>query len=251
MCTVTYLPLASGFIITSNRDERLLRKPALPPAIVNGTDTSLLFPRDGEAGGTWIATAKNERTVCLLNGAYYPHVHQPPYRKSRGLVVLDFFDSHTFNDFVTEYNLQGIEPFTLLVAEHNALYELRWDGQTKSAKQLNEKEPHIRCSVTLYTPEVISMRERWFSNWLNTHKHFTPAETLHFHLFAGEGDETTQVRMRRSGLVQTVSVTCVEVNHATHTHQMFYSDINSSENFHFGAYSFSDDTGRQGISVSA
>src|SRR4051812_22764348 len=74
MCTVTYLPLKEGFIITSNRDERLVRKPADAPQIISGLNTRILFPRDGEAGGTWIATSENNRTVCLLNGAFVPHL---------------------------------------------------------------------------------------------------------------------------------------------------------------------------------
>ncbi|NDC40852.1 MAG: hypothetical protein EBZ77_04755, partial [Chitinophagia bacterium] len=55
MCTVTYLPLDNGHILTSNRDEQLLRQAAAPPELIEGKTGGILFPRDGKAGGTWIA----------------------------------------------------------------------------------------------------------------------------------------------------------------------------------------------------
>ena len=95
MCTVTYLPLKDGFIITSNRDEGLLRKPAeVPKVLVNGK-LKILFPRDGDAGGTWICTAEGGRTVCLMNGALCGIITNPRTGKSRGLVVLNFFGKPT------------------------------------------------------------------------------------------------------------------------------------------------------------
>jgi len=82
MCTVTYLPLKKGFILTSNRDERLLRKPSTVPQIQLINKVAVLFPRDMEANGTWMATAQNGRSVCLLNGAFEPHHHNPLTEKA-------------------------------------------------------------------------------------------------------------------------------------------------------------------------
>ena len=60
MCTVTYLPLQdNGFILTSNRDEAIVRKISLPPAKYTINNTSVFFPKDQEANGTWIATSSN------------------------------------------------------------------------------------------------------------------------------------------------------------------------------------------------
>lgn len=97
MCTVTYLPVSTGFVLTQNRDEA----PTRSPQIISKEKrfgTELLFPKDTKAGGTWIATARDGRTACLLNGAFEKHKHEPPYRLSRGLVLLDFLDgpSHSF-----------------------------------------------------------------------------------------------------------------------------------------------------------
>ncbi len=244
MCTVTYLPTPTGFILTSNRDEALARKKAEVPHTESIAGHTLLFPRDGEALGTWIATADNQRTVCLLNGAFKRHQRNPPYRMSRGLVVLDFFKTDSVSDFHKNYNLKGIEPFTMVIVEGKELFELRWDGIEKFLKALDPKVPHIHCSATLYLPEVIAMRERWFTNWLKDRKEFKIEDILAFHLFAGEGDEHTQVRMSIMGIVQTVSITCIQSINNRQT--MFYSELSGNEEFVFTAYGFQENVSNAG-----
>ena len=246
MCTVTYLPTPSGFILTSNRDEALVRKPASTPEMVSLGGGEVLFPRDGEAGGTWVATSDNSRTVCLLNGAFHRHKHQPPYRKSRGLVVLDFFKTASAQEFNQHYDLEGIEPFTLLVVEQRQLFEFRWDGQQKFFKPLDARQPHIYCSATLYTPEVVAMRQKWFAAWLEKHPVFNTPGILSFHLFAGEGDENTQVRMSIYGIVKTVSITCIEMKEDLQV--MYYSDLQGEKNYYFGAYGFQPEA-QEGLSI--
>jgi hypothetical protein len=236
MCTVTYLPTATGFLLTSNRDEALIRKPAASPSVYASDSGPVLFPRDGDAGGTWIATSVNKRTICLLNGAFYPHHHNPPYKKSRGLVVLDFFNTDSVKAFVNASDLNGIEPFTTLIIEENKLYEFHWDGAQKYFKEIDATQPLIRCSVTLYTPEVIALREKWFSGWLKKHNTYEVKEILKFHLFAGENDTGTNIRMSRSGLVKTVSVTCIE--RTCETQKMYYSDLQGTKGFYFTEHGF-------------
>ncbi|GBL36066.1 hypothetical protein EMGBS15_16610 [Filimonas sp.] len=90
MCTVTYLPVSSSsFILTHNRDEHHTRAIALLPEKKTMQDIEIIFPTDQQGGGTWIATSK-EFTLCLLNGGFEKHIPSPPYRHSRGLVILDF-----------------------------------------------------------------------------------------------------------------------------------------------------------------
>ncbi|MEZ4987030.1 MAG: NRDE family protein [Saprospiraceae bacterium] len=113
-----------------------------------------LSPRYWEAGGTWICTGSNGRLVCLLNGAFEHHAHRPPYRRSRGLVVLDVFLFSMVTDFLSEYDLTGIEPFTMIIAEPDALWELRWDENSqRHVASLARNLPHIWSSATLYSEE--------------------------------------------------------------------------------------------------
>lgn len=101
MCTITFLPLSDNqFIITSNRDESIFRPPALFPTFQKIGNYSVFFPKDLQAGGTWIAAAENKRIVCLMNGAFKPYLSSPLYRKSRGLILLDNFLFDCANQFI-------------------------------------------------------------------------------------------------------------------------------------------------------
>src|SRR5664279_4462760 len=89
MCTVTFIAYGHKVYITHNRDEKSIRPIAVPPKqyVINGH--RLLFPKDGQAAGTWIGVNENGCAAVLLNGAFVKHQHEPPYIKSRGLAFLD------------------------------------------------------------------------------------------------------------------------------------------------------------------
>ena len=101
MCTVTYIPSnKDSYILTSNRDESPQRASAEIPKKYKIFDQDIFFPRDPQAGGTWIASSEENYTLCLLNGAFKKHKWNPPYRMSRGLVLLDFFKYNNTNKFL-------------------------------------------------------------------------------------------------------------------------------------------------------
>ena len=90
MCTVTFYPNNNEYILTSSRDEVKYR-PTLPPKRYNINNQEITFPKDEVAGGTWIATNNNTKTVCLLNGAFERHQRKESYSRSRGLILLESF----------------------------------------------------------------------------------------------------------------------------------------------------------------
>lgn len=209
VCTVTYLPLGNhNFVLTSNRDETPTRAAI---ELRHNDDKKLLYPREPKAGGTWICASAAERLVCLLNGAFEKHQHRPPYRRSRGLVVLDFFEYENAAQFLQMYDFQGIEPFTMVIWERGALAELRWDEEQAHFRQLNPNEPHIWSSSPLYPQPVRAMRASWFADWQAQHAgNWSAADILQFHQTAGTGDPENDVKMyRRNGIVQTISITQV------------------------------------------
>ena len=216
MCTVTYLPASGGFILTHNRDEAPSRSPDSISKIKTSGGDTLLFPRDTKAGGTWIATARSGKTVCLLNGAFVKHAHQPPYRRSRGLILLDFFDWENADDFFRDYDLEGIEPFTLLTFQAGQVAELRWDGHTRHLKKLSPSVAHFWCSATLYPPEMQLRREQVFRDWLFLLKNIVPTQQrlLQLHRTGSVGDPENDFVMNRSGRVCTVSITQVVVKNS-------------------------------------
>ena len=100
MCTVTYIPLENGdFILTQNRDEDVKRPIATPPIDRTINGTKHLFPIDPQGKGTWIGISNTGRVASLLNGGTEPYKHQPPYRQSRGKVILDYINNPDMLDY--------------------------------------------------------------------------------------------------------------------------------------------------------
>ncbi len=229
MCTVTYLPVNQReFILTSNRDEDVTRETALPIQEYKINNRTILFPKDQKANGTWIAYDVKGYTLCLLNGAYLPHVSTGNYVKSRGLMLLDFYLYNEPEEFVAHYNFKGIEPFTLIMSyscsdtEKVKLYELKWNEQEAKLIKYDSSLPQIWSSVTLYSPEIVSARKNWFSNWLEKHSTYTKDDILFFHHFGGTGVIENDLVINR-GTKKTVSI-CSISKHLTHT-EIIYEDI--------------------------
>ncbi|WP_323758491.1 NRDE family protein [Roseivirga sp.] len=225
MCTVTFLPKGkSSYILTSNRDETPKRA-ALAPAAYAVYGKEIFFPKDPLAGGTWIATDKQQFTLCLLNGAFEKHHHKPPYKLSRGIMVLDFFKYSSAQSFIEQYDFSGIEPFTLILIESNhslSATELVWDEVKLHVRVLDVSQPQIWSSSTLY-PEAVRMeRKHWFKLWLEAQSNFQQNEIIDFHKTGGKGDEWNDFVMNRGGKVQTVSVTSIEKDS---DYTMVYEDL--------------------------
>lgn len=223
MCTVTYIPLKGKVLLTSNRDEKGVRKKAAAPVIHKVGQHKVLFPQDTEAGGTWIGTSETGTTMVLLNGGFIKHEPAAAYRKSRGLIFLDILSQQNALSAYKKINLLGIEPFTLIMWEAGCLYECRWSGEEKYIREVNPTQPHIWSSVTLYTQDIIQKREQWFTEWLQHHPHPNSENILSFHLFGGNGDSENDIRMNRNNEMLTVSVTNIVCD--DHSATMLYNDI--------------------------
>lgn len=232
MCTLTFLPLSDqGFLLTSNRDESPMRMRAHKPEIKPLGNRSVIYPMDGKAGGTWIGVADDRRTVCLLNGAFERHQMGGTYRLSRGIVVLDSFKYPDFDDFVSDYNFDGIEPFTFVdfvdSGQGLLIREMRWNGQEVKRAEFDALKPQIWSSAQLYRPEVIQKRKEWFGRWTEKHPNYSQDDIRSFHQFGGEGDIYNDIRMNRNNMVQTVSTTAIE-NTAREV-SMVYDDLLSGD----------------------
>lgn len=212
MCTVTFVPVKDRCFITSSRDEKATRPRAIAPVIYEGYQATLLYPKDAAANGTWIAMNQNGNAAVLLNGAFVKHEPEYPYRKSRGLVLLDIVAAAEPVDWFAEMNLYKIEPFTIVIFHEGQLFECRWDGTKKYYLQLQETKPHIWSSATLYPDDVIAKRREWFDQWLADKSEPAVEDIFSFHQFAGEGDKENDVLMNRDGQMLTVSITGIEMN---------------------------------------
>ena len=237
MCTVTFIPQGNNqFILTSNRDEKKGRKPALPPRKFIQQGDGLFYPKDQEAGGTWIAYAVNGFTLCLLNGAFEKHVSTGPYARSRGVVLLDFFNYKNVEDYVANYSFVNIEPFTLVIvesAEELKLHELVWDGNILNHNQKDSSVPHIWSSVTLYDETWRLERKNKFMNWLATQHEVNMDAIIGIHEGLDERMDGPGLRMPEriteveKANMLTVSIT--SINRSEEGVCLKYKDIVSQE----------------------
>ena len=229
MCTVSFIPAGDRFFITSNRDEKLTRKKALAPAVYEYEGRKLLFPKDADAGGTWIAAKEDGDVAVLLNGAFTDHIAMPPYRKSRGLILIDILAGEKPSAIFSRINLENIEPFTVVLLENKLLFEFRWDGVEKFDKQLSRHQAYIWSSVTLYDDLTILKREKWFAEFLNQNNTPSQQTIMNFHRFTGGGDRNSDLLMNRDGLHQTVSITGLELS--SNKTIMQYLDLKDNKSY--------------------
>lgn len=226
MCTVTLTSYREGFILTSNRDEAPGRH-TLAPELYKEADVAMVYPRDEVAGGTWLGVSARKRVICLLNGEFERHRRQPPYRQSRGLVVKDFLAAPNWTEALQEYNFEGIEPFTFIVADWAGglhFSEVVWDGRKIHSQNLPLK-PQIWSSSPLYTAEMKEQRRAWFEEFLRQEQ-LNARTLLDFHRTAGTGDKNVDVIMDR-GFVKTKSLSQVILS--DEGIRFYYQDLSTGE----------------------
>lgn len=214
MCTVSFISAGNQKIITSNRDEHIQRPKAYAPDVEVLNNKKIIFPKDSKAGGTWFAAADNGVVAVLLNGGFVKHIPAPPYRKSRGLVLLDIIESDNPLSFYKELSLDDIEPFTLVLYQHSILHELRWDGKDKHELSLDNSGNYIWSSATLYSGEAIRHRKNLFDRFISGTKTITPGLVHQFHSDSHEDEENGFVINRQTGL-KTFSITQAVLHNET------------------------------------
>ncbi len=206
MCTVSFVCSNNKIIITSNRDEQVLR-PANEPKNYLIKNKNIFFPKDPKAGGTWFAITENATVLVLLNGASEKHKWQPPYRKSRGLIVLDIISSESAIDFWKEINLLEIEPFTLVLYQDQKLYQLRWDGLMKETVLLDTNKNYVWSSSTLYPKDIREKRSEWFYQFLETKPEISENEMFNFHRYTENENSENGLIINRNDNLKTLSIT--------------------------------------------
>ncbi len=209
MCTVTYIPSGNHFFFTSNRDESADRPIATFPQRHEIKSKHLLFPTDPQGGGSWIAVHESGNTAVLLNGATKIHIPEPPYRKSRGLILLDVISDMSPVKAFSDLDFNMVEPFTIILFEKNILYSCIWDGIIKCIETIDRTEARIWSSVTLYDPDTILKREKWFASWIGNNPHPSAADIIRFHLRGGDGDPVNDLNMNRGNKLFTNSISCI------------------------------------------
>lgn len=225
MCTVTYITLNDGFVLTSSRDENVNRPTFKPKAYLHSQEL-LVYPKDKIAHGTWIAASNKNKIACLLNGAFENHEKKDYYSKSRGQILIDCFEYPSFQEAIKSLDLLNVEPFTLLLLDYNKefnFYQLVWDGEKKHVESIPYNLPRIWSSATLYSKQDREMRRTWFNNWIEHHKNHDIFDILNFHKTKHSSKASNDIVMKRENNLQTVSISQIKINAEYQT--FYYYDM--------------------------
>ena len=229
MCTVSFVNSNGKIIITSNRDEKVIRPNAIEPKNYLINNKKIMFPKDQKAGGTWYAVDEHSNVIVLLNGADEKHVVTGNYRKSRGLIVLEIIGSSSPFEAWKTINLDTIEPFTLVLFENHKLYQLRWNGESKNVLELNPNENHIWSSSTLYPAAIREKRAHWFTTFLDIKPEVDATELFNFHRYTEEKNEEHGLVINRGDLMKTLSITQTVID--KNKVELFHHDLINKHDF--------------------
>lgn len=229
MCTVSFVVSNGQTIITSNRDEKVLRESALEPKNYSINNKNIIFPKDTKAGGTWFAVSDDGTVVVLLNGAAEKHQLKANYRKSRGLIVLELIATYSPILEWESIDLEGIEPFTIVLFQDEKLYQLRWNEIEKETIQLDVTQNHIWSSATLYDTTIRAKRANWFFDFMASKDNFEPNDLLHFHRYTENQNQEHGLVINRDNVLKTVSITqaVIEQNKV----EILYADLVAKKEF--------------------
>lgn len=226
------MPTKSGFILTSSRDESMVRK-TLPPATYHLHGQDLVFPKDTLAGGTWIAASERGHVACLLNGAFDTFMHKDTYVVSRGQVLLDYFNYQNASAFIEKLDCSQVAPFTLLLFDSSNMlniHQLRWDGDQKYIENINPNVPKLWASATLYDKTQRESRKSWFEQWIKEKSIIDGDYLRSFHTSKHTDDVQNDIVMQRDNGLQTVSVTQVQYQ-AGQLDMQYHDLINGQDSF--------------------
>lgn len=210
MCTVTFYQNNNSTIITSNRDEHVQRPLALHPECYDFKGRRMYFPKDPKSGGSWFVVNKTGQILVLLNGADVKHIPSPPYRLSRGTILIQLASETDIHAGWKEIELDNIEPFTIVFYSSNQLFQFRWNGLNKTTLVLDANNYHIWSSTTLYDLEIIQQREKWFHQFMQEKMKSVQADDLiHFHTHTKNDDKENGLVINRNQSLLTKNVTQV------------------------------------------
>jgi hypothetical protein len=164
MCTsIIYRDiLNSEFGMGFNRDESVKRKPASDPLEENSKGIKILYPVDGDYGGTWIGVNSKNKIYALLN-LYEANLKILRNPTSRGFLVKNLLKEEIDFGFFSKENLISYYPFRILEVTLENTRILSWDGETVNLVQNCENWKVIASSFVLGA-EAEDIRAKTFAD---------------------------------------------------------------------------------------
>jgi len=211
VCTASWLSDAGTLRLLFNRDELRSREPALPPARFDGPAGGWLAPRDGRAGGTWIAAGENGAVLALLNRS---EGARPAEATSRGLLIPELLPAGGPDELVallSRRDLSPFAPFRLLALwrESPRGVVAGWDGTGLAAAALDAAQG-LLCSSSLGDERVTATRGAVWAARRAERREWTSERHRDFHRDHTPEPSAWSVCMHRDD-ARSVSLTAVEL----------------------------------------
>ncbi len=189
MCTLTFSPHATGYLLAMNRDEQRSRARALPPNWHRLGDRRALFPHE-PGGGAWIGLNDPGNSCALLNW-YSAPTRILAHPISRGVVVpalLEADGPESAGAILSRLQLGRMQPFRLVgffqASESPIVREWRWDGTLleainwgwqlrhwiSSAKDEVEAQRLREACFRRHETEADAGSEAWLQRMYSTHE---------------------------------------------------------------------------------
>jgi len=205
MCILSIVKSEQGIVITSNRDEQRSRKNSLAPEIIDLGERKAIIARDAQAQGTWLLTDNLGRTAILLNGAFESHIPTPPYRESRGIILMNLFQEENFKSAFLSYNIENIEPFQVIYLDTNQAFQCVWDGNQKHLFAIDLSTPQVFFSPTLYTKEQQEEKRNHFFKTFTDISLFKAPRLFEFHSEQNENSNLDFFMNREQQTTKSIS----------------------------------------------
>lgn len=219
MCTVSFVPLKDSVLITSNRDESVVRGLTLPTKEYWINNIKSTYPKDEKSVGTWIGYNEYNSIAVLLNGAFIKHESTPPYKKSRGLIITEILSTKNSIETVDKYDFNDIEPFTLILYQNYLLIEFRWDGKELFKKHLSTNACHLWNSATLYSNKIEKNNQLDLKLLLSNT--ITQKEILDFHK-----SKKYETQLREQSIINNIkTLSITQVVFSNEKTEMLYKDL--------------------------
>lgn len=230
MCILSIVKSARAIIITSNRDEQRSRKNSLAPEIIDLGERKAIIARDAQAQGTWLLTDNLGRTAILLNGAFENHIPAPPYRESRGIILMNLFREDNFKTAFLFYNLENIEPFQVIYLDTDQAFRCVWDGNQKHLFAIDLSTPQVFFSPTLYSKEQQEEKRNHFFKTIQELDSIDAAQLLEIHSIQNSDSFDLNFFMSREHQT-TKSISQVELN-STHSNYVHWQSWDNQKHQH-------------------
>jgi|DewCreStandDraft_4_1066084.scaffolds.fasta_scaffold64906_2 hypothetical protein len=188
MCTVTFIARRNGYALGMNRDEKLTRVQALPPARYRLGHREALFPAEPN-GGTWIGVNDAGVTFALINW-YSVTAHVNRQAISRGETVKSALPSASpplVDAALAEAPLLRVNPFRLIgvFPASQSVIEWRWDldqlervqhpWQTHTWISSGFDEPRVQRARGAHFAKALHQTSAGSLTWLRRlHRSHTP-----------------------------------------------------------------------------